>query len=156
MATLYGKNHYKNYVSADKEKSATNQVHGRVRILYDEIDLSAVLAVNDEIHLGRLEKGWRVLEAVLAFPDLGGTGVGVLGYKYYNPTGDASLVDDDNAFLDAVDLNAAADTVKMSDQANMVGFMKEMEASATVVFKATTATTATSGKIKVAITYIND
>jgi len=152
MASFYGVNHTKAFVNVPSDKVDVSAWHGRVRQMYDEIDLSAVLALNDKVYFGKLPKGAKVLEAMLAFPDLGTAGVVNLGYEKL----DSSLTSDEDAFLAAVDVNSAAATVKMSDQANMVGFGLELDGDAYVVLKATTATTAVSGKIKCVIQYIVD
>jgi hypothetical protein len=150
--SLYGSNYTKAFIAAPSEKVDVSHQHGRIRVSYDEIALSSVIALNEKVYLGRLPKGAKVVEAILAFPDLGATGVCDLGYEY----DDAALVADPNAFLSAVDVNAAADTVKMSDQNNMVGFGVEMEGEASVILTATTATTAIAGTVKVAIHYVVD
>lgn len=150
--SLYGSNYTKAFVTVPSEKVDVSHQHGRVRVSYDEIDLSTVIALNEKVYLGRLPKGAKVVEAILAFPDLGAAGVCDLGYEY----DDATLTSDPNAFLSAVDVNAAADTVKMSDQNNMVGFGVELAGEAAVILTATTATTAITGKVKVAVHYVVD
>jgi hypothetical protein len=150
--SLYGSNYTKAFVTVPSEKVDVSHQHGRVRVSYDEIDLSSVIALNEKVYLGRLPKGAKVVEAILAFPDLGTAGVCDLGYKY----DDASLTSDPDAFLSGVDVNTAADTVKMSDQNNMVGFGVEMAGEASVILTATTATTAITGKVKVAVHYVVD
>jgi len=153
MASLYGVNHAKAFVNTvDDVKVDVSAYHGKVRQIYDEIDLSAVLAIGDKVYLGKLPKGAKVVEAILAFPDLGTAGVLDLGYEKL----DSSLSSDQDAFLASVDVASAADTVKMSDQSNMVGFGLEMDGEAYIVLKATTATTATSGKIKCVVEYVLD
>lgn len=150
MATLYGVNSQL-LQNVPSEKVDVSSFHGRVRWVYDEYDAPGAIALNDEIVLGRLPKGAKIVEAILAFDDLGTVGELDLGYKY----DDADLTSDPNAFLDDVDVNAAAGTVKMSDQANMVGFGIEMEGEADVVATAVAATDA-AGKIRCAIAYVLD
>lgn len=150
MASLYGTYHTEAFQNDPVDNVAAKVFGGKIRQIYDEINLSAVLAVGDKVYLGKLPKGAKVVEAILSFPDLGTTGVVDLGYEKV----DSSLTSDQDAFLASVDVNSAADTVKMSDQNNMVGFGLEMDGDAYIVLKATTATTATSGKIRCCVQYV--
>lgn len=153
MASLYGVNHTKAFVNVPADKVDVSAWQGRVRQIYDEIDLSAALALNDKVYMGKLPKGAKVVEAILAFPDLGTTGQFDVGYEYVNSADGTS---DPDAFLNDVDVNSAAATVKMSDQANMAGFGVEMAGEAYIVVTAVAATTATSGKVKLCVQYVVD
>jgi hypothetical protein len=153
MASLYGANHTKAFVNVPADKIDVSAWQGRVRQIYDEIDLSAVLALNDKVYMGRLPKGAKVVEVILAFPDLGTAGLLDVGYEYVSSADGTS---DPDAFLNDVDVNTAAGTVKMSDQANMVGMGVEMAGEANIVVTAIQATTATSGKIKLIVEYVLD
>lgn len=152
MATKYGTNYNNAFVVAQPLKVDVSKWGGKVRVMYDEIVLDAVLALNDKVYLGKLPKGAVIVDAILSFPDLGTAGVLDLGYEY----DDSALTSDPNAFLSGVDGSTAADTVSMSDQANMVGMGVELAGEAKVVLTATTAITASSGTIKCLVTYAID
>lgn len=151
MASYYGVNHTKAFVNVPSEKIDVSAWKGRMRWVYDEISLAGAVALNEKIYLGIIPKQAKVVEAILAFSDLGAAGVMDLGYEKV----DSSLSSDQDAFLAAVDVNSAAGTKKMSDQANMVGFGLELDGDAYIVAKATTATTA-AGTLKCAVCYVLD
>jgi hypothetical protein len=123
--------------------------NNRLHCQYDEFIVSAVIATTDVIYGPKIPAGARLHEVVLSCEDLGTTGVMQVGHLI--TSADA---EDLNAFLDAVDVNAAAITAKMSDEVNIVGLLKKYEVETQVVITCTTATTVTAGeKIKLAIYY---
>lgn len=151
MATLYSNQYQDAFVDVPSDFIRSGDVSGEVKIMYMDFTVPAVApTANDVFKLGKIPKGARILDAVLSFPDLGTTGVLELGYA-----ADAAAVEtaDDNAFLASVDVNAAADTVSMTDQVNMVGLGKLFSAECDLELKVTTAWTATSGTVKCLLYY---
>lgn len=159
MATKYGSKFNSRFQVKPAALAEVNAYGGRVRAMYDEYELpGAVLAAGDKVKVGRLPKGARVIDAKMAFDDMGTTGVFDLGYQYVKSNGenDSSLTSDDNAFLDAVDVNTAAGMASMESEGNIVGFGKEMEGDADVEITVDTASTATTGKIRTLVLYVLD
>lgn len=154
MATYYGVNYTKAFVNVPSDKVDVSAWGGRLRLNYDTYAPAGAIALNEKIYLGKLPKGAKIAEVVLAVTDLGSAGVFDVGYEY-NAVGDSALVDDPDAFLASVDVNAAADTVSMSVQNNLVGFGYETLGEADIIITATTATTA-AGTIKLAVYYTLD
>jgi len=152
MASKYGVEYTKVTQNVPSEKAQANKWHSKVHYLYDSYALSADLASGDKIYLGKLPKGARVLDVILAFNDLDGSG-GTLDVGYeYNAVGESALTDDPDAFLADVDVTSAG-TVGMIEQANMAGFGYEIEGDADVVVTVDGDTDATSGTIKLLVTY---
>lgn len=152
MASKYGLEYTNVTQDVPSEKAPVNKWGGNVRCMYDTYALSADLASGDKIYLGKLKKGDRVLDVVIAFSDLDGSGGTVdVGYEY-NATGESSLTDDLDAFLADVDVTSAG-TVGMLEQANMAGFGYEVEGDADIVATIDGDTDATSGTIKLLVIY---
>lgn len=155
MASLYGAEYTDAFVDVPSEKVDVSKWGGRLRVAYGSYTIAADVASGDKLYLAKLPKGAIVYNAVLAFTDLDGSG-GTLDVGYeYNATGDSALTDDLDAFLADVDVTSAG-TVGMIEQANMVGFGKEMEGEADIVVVFDGDTDATSGTIKLMITYAID
>lgn len=156
MTVLLGANYTDRFSDLPAELPKANSWGGRVRCMSDSY-AAGVLSVGDKIKMGRLPKGARIVEAIFACTDLGTTGQVDLGYQYVKEDGsnDSDYVSDDNAFLNAVDVNAKADSFSMSDQDNMVGFLLELSSQADVEVTVDTATDA-AGTIKVAVFYVLD
>lgn len=151
MATFYGNQYTDAFVDVPADIIRPGDVSGDVKIMFCDFTVPGSAPSNGDIwYLGKIPKGARVLNVVLAFPDLGTTGVVHVGYLQ-----DAAAVEttDNDAFLASVDVNAAADTVSMIDQANMVGLGKLFSAECTLTLTAATAWTATSGTVKVLMYY---
>jgi hypothetical protein len=152
MATLYGENATLRDNSQPSQKIRSQEQHGRMRIAHDQISLSAALALNDEVIMMKLPAGAKIYEAELSTDDLGTTGVLDIGWEASSGGGEAA--DQDGLFA-AVDVATAA--VARQKMANSVaGFQKRFSEEVRVKVVATTATTATSGDIKLSVWYVVD
>jgi len=125
---------------------------GRVRCLYEEIDLTAqALAAADTILVGApLQGGARVLEAVIAGPALGGTSTFNLGWQ-------ANLQDvlDDDGFIAGAAVGAGPTKVVMA--AGAPGLGKKFESETQVIVTNSGAVAAGGGKIvKIWLYYVLD
>lgn len=153
MASKYGLAYTDKFQTVPSVAIAANKYGGRVHVCYDSYALSADLAASDKIYMGKLPKGARVIDVILAFADLDASG-GTLDVGYeYNDVGDSALVDDPDAFLAVVDVTSAG-TVGMIEQANMVGFGYETLGNADIVVSTNGDTDATTGTIKLAVYYV--
>lgn len=153
MASLYGVEYTNVTQDVPSEKAPINKWGGNVRCMYDTYALSADLASGDKIYLGKLKKGDRVLEVVLAFADLDGSGGTVdVGYEY-NATGESALTDDLDAFMADIDVTSAGTATMSADLANAGGFGYEIEGDADIVVSIDGDTDATSGTIKLLVVY---
>ena len=152
MATYYGNQYQDAYVDVPSDKIRPGDVGGEVKFMFFDFTVPSTAPSNNDIFkLGKIQKGARVIEAALSFPDLGTAGVVELGWA-----ADAAGVEtaDDNGFLASVDVNTAADTVKMSDNlANGAGFCKLFSATCDLELKVTTAWTAVAGTVKGYLAY---
>lgn len=152
MATNYGVGHTK-LVASPREYLTPDNLHGRMRIAYDKFTLTADLALNDVIKMGKLPKGARVVGYWLKSDDLSAaSGTLDLGYA---ASSDGVEAADDNAFLAAVDVTSAT-TKGHTDQANMVGLGKKFSAEVDIEVKVHADTDATSGSIETCIMYVVD
>lgn len=124
---------------------------GRVRMLYEEIDLTAqALAATDTILVGaKLQAGARVIEAVIAAPVAFGVGTLDLGWS-------ASLTDalDADGFIAAGNVSAAA---KIVMPAGAPGLGKKFDSETQVLITANGTIAAGAGKVlKVWLYYVLD
>lgn len=153
MASLYGSAYTDKFQTIPSVAIAANKYGGRVHACYDSYALTADTASADKIYMGKLPKGARVIDCIIAFADLDGSG-GTLDIGYeYNATGESALTDDPDAFLADVDVTSAG-TVGMIEQANMVGFGYQVEGDADVVITFDGDCDATSGTIKLLVVYM--
>lgn len=147
MATLYSNQYQDAFVDVPSDFIRSGDVSGEVKFMFFDFTVPGTVPTNGDIYkLGKIPKGARVIEAVLSFPDLGTAGTLDLGWA-----ADAAAVEtaDDNGFLASVDVNTAADTIKMSDNlANGAGLCKLFSAECDLELKVTTTWTATSGVVK--------
>jgi len=159
MATLYSVNYNKAYVTANGVVPRGEQ-GGRVKFMYDEYTLpGAVLALNDEIYLGKLPPYARVLEASISCASLGTTGKLSLGHKAsVDATSSATAIAEDaDAFIDEADAGGQAVTEMMTANANLAGNQLQFGNQETQVFaKCTEVSTNTAVKIKFGIWYVVD
>lgn len=152
MASKYGVEYTNVTQDVPSEKAPINKWGGQLRCMYDTYTLTADLAAADKIYMGKLPKGARVFDVVIAFADLDASG-GTLDVGYeYNASGESSLTDDADAFLADVDVTSAG-TVGMVEQANMAGFGYEIEGDADIVVTVDGDIDATSGTIKLLVVY---
>lgn len=152
MATYYGVNHTKAFQTVPAVKVDVSDWGGRIRVLSDSFTSEGAIAINEKVYMGRLPKGAKVIEVILASTDHGTAGDADVGYEYVNSADGSADLD---AFLAAADVNAAAVTHVMSAKANMIGFQKEMAGEAYVVISLPEATTA-AGTFKLSVFYVVD
>lgn len=152
MASKYGLAYTDKFQTIPSVAIAANKYGSRVHSCFDSYTVTADLASGDKIYLGKLPKGARVLDVIVAFADLDASGGTVdVGYEY-NAVGESALTDDPDAFLADVDVTSAG-TVGMIEQANMVGFGYEIEGDADIIVTIDGDTDATSGAIKLLVVY---
>lgn len=148
MATVYGVNNTKKYITNPIDKVQAKEDGGKVRVAYDSyVFLANAFADGDLIELMKLPKGAKVVDAFVKAPSLGTTGIFDLGYK-------ANGVDviDENAFVSAADAGGQAVFKRMSTEA---GSFKEFSVETTVILDCTEVTTAAIGlTIEVAVFYV--
>lgn len=163
MATLYSNQYQDAYVDVPSSKIGPGDQSGDLKFLFFDFTVPGTAPTDaDIVKLAKLPKGARVVEACLSFPDLGTAGVVELGWaasaEKDGPNGLTGTVleaADDNGFLASVDVNAAANTVKMSsDMNNAAGLLKNFSAEVDVQLLVTTAWTATSGTVKGYLSYV--
>jgi len=149
MATVYSVAATK-YATTPKTLFEASEFKGNAYVAYDYYTAPGVIGAADVIKFMRLPAGARVVEVTLSHDDLGATGSCKFGYE-------ANGVDvaDDDAFLTAVNLNAAANTVQMSDEVNVPGFGKQFTVE-TQLSVTMTAITTVAGTIKIAVTYVTE
>lgn len=141
MATLNADN-YAKIIAVPAEQIPTGDVSGKVRCAYDEITLSAELAVNDLINVcAPIPAYARIVDAVVIAPSLGATGILDLG-----------IASDQNYFVDQADAGGQAVKKSMASEAGL------MVQSANILqpqLKCTEVSAAGTGKkIQVMIKYI--
>lgn len=151
MATLYGLNATNRDVSVPSVKIAAGDQYGDFHVAYDEYSLVGVVLANaDVINMMKIPAGCRVHNVVLSFPDMGTTGTCTVGWA---ASADGVESANSNGFLTTVDMNTAANTVHMLDEANIAGMFKSFASEVQVQITMTAASTATSGTIKLAVYY---
>jgi len=152
MATLFGENATKRDNTVPAVKIRVQDQHGRMRIAHDQFTLTSVLALNDEIIMMELPAGAKVYEAELSSDDLGTTGDLDVGWAASAEGGEAA--DQDGLFA-AIDVNAAA-VARLKILNSVPGFLKRFSEKVAIKIKATEATTAAVGDIKLTIWYVVD
>ena len=153
MASKYGVNFTNIFQTVPSVKVDASEWNGRLRVCYDTYELTADLAAGDKIYLGRLPKGAKVFNAILAFDDLDTSGGTIdLGYEYVN-SADGS--NDQDGFLAACDVTSAGIEGSV-EQALVDSIGLEMAGEANVVATIVGDTDATSGTVKAVIFYAVD
>ena len=148
MASLYGVEYTNAVNDVPSEKALPNKWGSRLRSTYDSYTILADLAVGDKIYLGRLPKGARIIDVIVAFADLDTSGGTVdVGYEY----ADATLTDDLDGFASGIDVTSAGAYSMSADGANMAGFGYELTGETDIVVTTVGDTDATSGDIKVCV-----
>jgi hypothetical protein len=151
MATLNGNQYKQAYVDVPSSKIKPGDVSGDVKIMFFDFDITAAPTNGDILKLGKIPAGVRVVDLVLSFPDLGTAGNLNVGWAASANGVEAA---DADGFLATVDVNTAAATVGIIEQANMPGLLKEFAAECDLQIDIATAWTATSGKIKGYLAYV--
>jgi hypothetical protein len=158
MATKYGVNATIALNQATGIPALINQgeLHSKLRVMYDSYTLTADLASGDVIKLGSpLPAGARVIGIQMWFDDLDAAGGTVnLGWaaSASGEPGTAEVADDDG-FIAAADVTSAGIVIGL---VGVAGLFKKFTAPVQVQAATAGDTDATSGSIKVAITYILD
>ena len=154
MTDFYGVNATKRDNSVPSQKIAPGEVNGRVRMAYDEYTFTAVIETTDSLKMMEIPEGARVLEVYIKSDDLGTAGDINVGWEAGATATEAA---DPDGFFAALDVNAAPIGVTMTaTDGTVAGFMKKFEEKVRVVIVPTENTTATSGTIKLAVTYVVD
>lgn len=161
MANFYGVNATKLLVDVPQAKAAPGEVSGGLKVIYDKKTFTAALTTSDALYMGALiPKGARVLNVVVKSADLGTTGDLNIGWAASEEkvAGTAVELADADGFFAALDVNAVADGYSLvgSTFGNSAGLLKKFAAAVQVVIVPSENTTATSGDIEIAITYVVD
>lgn len=151
MATLYGTQYKQAYVDVPSSKIAPGDVGGEVKFMYFDYTITAAPTNGDVLKLGKIPKGARIVDACLAFPDLGSAGAVNLGWA---ASADGVEAADADGLLVNVDVNTAAAIVIAAEQSAPAGFLKHFDAEVDLQMDIATAWTATSGSIKGYVKYV--
>ena len=147
MATLYGLNYDETY--NENGKYRPGEYNGHVKTLYDEHTfVEDVNAIGDDILIGKLPAGARVLATRVKSDSMGTTGIFELGYQ-------ANGVDvaDTDAFDASIDAGGAA----VQSDGDGVAIGKKFSAETIVQLQLTEATDSAIGDtVKVWVHYIVD
>lgn len=148
MATVYGVNNTKKFISVPSEKVPAKEESGKIRVAYDSFVFTAnIFAATDFINLMVLPKGAKIVDAIVKAPSLGTTGIFDLGWL-------ANGVDaaDADGLVSAADAGGQAVAKHISTEA---GLFLELGAETQIVLDCTEATDAAIGKkIEVAVFYV--
>lgn len=148
MATVFGVNNTKKYITVPADKVQAKDDGGKVRVAYDSyVFPAAAFASGDKIELMKLPRGAKVVDAFVKCPSTGATGIFDLGYK-------ANGVDvaDPDAFVLQADSGGQAVFKRMSLEA---GSYKEFSVETTVELTSTEITVSATGlRIEVAVFYV--
>jgi len=151
MATFYGNQYTDAFIDVPSDKIRPGDVSGELKVMYCDFTVPSVAPSNGSTwYLGKIPKGARIVDIVVSFPSLGTVGAVDVGFLQDSAGVETTDVD---AFLASVNVNAAADTVAMSEQVNIVGMGKLFSAECTLTLTATTAWDGTTGTVKVLMYY---
>ncbi len=140
MATVYGVNYTKQFITVPSEKIPKGEQYGRVHTAYDSYVASGAIALNNLVYLMKLPAGARVLACTFKHDDLGSAGAISIG-----------TADDPDAFITNTTVTSAG-CVQMEDEA---GNLASYSAEEQVIAKANTATDA-AGSFYVMVQYVID
>lgn len=152
MSILYGLNAQKRLVDEPSQKIEVNEQGGRMRVAYDEIEVSANLAIDDELLLGKIPAGAKVYDVKVNIPTaFGTTGAADIGWKASAEGGEA---EDRDGFIAAQALTSAG--AASAQDGNPAGLYKKFSEAVDVMAKLTAATDGAAGKLQVVIMYALD
>jgi hypothetical protein len=162
MATIYGYNYNRAFITTPFRKAPPGEINGKIRHIVERVTLAADAASGDVARVGKLPKNSRVVFAQLSGPDLGGTGTLLLGNAANtaaSPVGTDAA--DDDSLLAAVDSSGQAFVVSSSSSAAQrgvkMGDPTRWTAETEIELKFSGATSgATAKSIDVLIGYILD
>lgn len=160
MATKYGVEATKRLNTVPVGKNLAKYQHGRLRVAYDEYEISADLASADKIVMGRLPKGAKVMGFKLAFDDLDGSG-GTLDIGVQAADSASSFTALPEALASNIDVTSAGivvddDAAIVGEIAGASGFGYEATEDLDIIITTDGDTDATSGTIKLAVHYTLD
>lgn len=142
MTTRYAANYKKAYNDSPSELLPWGEKASSIMHAYAEYALEdVVLAQDDVIHMLKLPKGARILNVVLYSDDLGSTGSLSVGSS-----------DDLDRYIPSSDCTSAK-IVNMTD-AVADGQFEKLSAETIVAVKAVAASTATTGTIRVGVSFV--
>lgn len=156
MATYYANNATLISNTNPPAKAGVGEQGGVVRLIYDKYSYTADLGTDTILFGGLIPKGARVIDFMVKFADLGSAGIADFGWA---ASADAVEAGDQDGFAAAVDMNNAADIVKMSDNltgTTATGMGKKFAAACQMQMVLTTGSTATTGDVEVFLTYVID
>ena len=155
MAELKGLNATKRNAEPS-QKIAVEQYNGRVRRAYDEITLSAELALNDTIDLMELPQGATIVDARMVIPvDAGGVPAGQLDLGWTDNGSDAA--DQDGLFAGASEADFGAGAIDAKMLGTAAGYGKKFSAATLIQGKCVEASAGSSGnKIQVEVFFVVD
>lgn len=161
MSNFYGANATKLLVNNPPQKCGIGEANGVLRMLYDEYDFSAIIATTDALYMGSLiPKGARILDVVVKCTDLGTTGDINVGWAASAELAAGVAVEAASAtgFFAALDVNIAENGYGLVENSfgSNAGLLKKFAAAVQMVVVPSEITTATSGKIQIAVTYVID
>ena len=149
MATLFGANYTKKFVSVPSEKVHGKEHSGKVRMAYDKYTFVQDAVSGATIKMMKLPKGAKVVDCIVKCPSLGTTGIFSLGYE-------ANGVDvaDLDGFLLATSIDVGGQAVLGRATLGSAAIFKDFAAETQVVLTQTEDTTLANGlAIEVAIFY---
>lgn len=151
MATVYGANYTRAYITVPPAKIPPGEIRGEVKVAYDEITLAADLAVNDVIKMMKLPANSRILDATLMSPSMGALGIVSVGTESNGTDG----ADPDSLILaSAGDFGGQAILAKPGIGCSAVGYEYTVETQISIT--CTEATTAGTGrKIQLWVEYVD-
>jgi len=157
MAQVNGKNLA--LIAAGK-KIPGGEINGRVKVLHESYTFAAdVFAATDEILGPSLPAGATVIDAYVAAPSLGATGIFSLGHKAAADVDGNVVAEDPDAFVAAADFGGAAALARAGVSGKEAGLLSRFRTTQEVqTFLTCTEVTATADTLVIdyVITYTID
>jgi hypothetical protein len=144
MADKYMSNYAARYNSDPLAFYPKGHYNSHMKVMYDEFNLSEVVGNGDLIYSGKLPIGAKIHNVILTSTDMDGTGQFQVG-----------TIADPDRYIAALDAGDAAAIGEMVDAVH-AGQFEELSVETEIVVKCIEASTATSGKIKLAVHYVID
>lgn len=157
MPTFFGNQFTNAFITKPSVKIPPGDISGEIRYAHFDYTLPATPPIaNDNIKLVRLPANVRVIDACLAFPDLGTTGTISLGWSASADGVEAAAA---SGLLASVDANTAADVATteaaMIAGGALAGYLKDFASEVDIELFVNTAWTVTSGTIRGYVKYVN-
>jgi hypothetical protein len=141
MTTYYTTEYDYAFVDDPVTKVDVSKQHGRLRVMYASITLSAELAVDDVIKIGKLPAHARVFGGKAVLPDDGTSGIVNIGWL----SNGTDAADPDGLFIGASEVDFGAGAIDVDLAGTAAGFGKKFSAETTVQAVCTEASNASSG-----------